>query len=99
MQAQTQVGRELMSQANQLGAQLSAQKLAYEVPWAQQQQTWKREDLLRKYMMGQQDWQDIMQGMTGAFGMWAQSGAMNPYMELMRRIESFGDTTSPARRR
>ena len=58
-QAQTRIGQDLMRQANQLSTQLSAQKLSSEVPWAQQQQAWKREDLMRKYFMGRQDWQDI----------------------------------------
>lgn len=75
MMAQTEIGRNLMDTASQTSLGLEKERMAYEVPWQQQQGMWQREDKLRKYLMGQQN----MQGIFGLLGQ-GIGGAANWFM-------------------
>lgn len=95
-QAQERIGRGLMDVARRTSTDIERERMGYEVPWAMQQGMWQREDMLRKFLMGKQGWQGIMQSLGtgigrfgGSQGWWGGGGGggnqqiMNILMQLL----------------
>lgn len=90
--AQQAVGGRLMGQANEQAGRLAELRARFEVPWAQQQQGWRREDKLRKYRMGEQNWQNILQMLGQGIGQFGGGGGNQgmDWQQMMQLIMGMG---------
>ena len=85
IQAQQAVGGRLMGQANEMSGRLAQLRIPYEM----QQQGWRREDALRKFAMGKQDWGNIFQTFFQGLGM-SQGGQGMDFQQMMEILRGMG---------